>query len=465
MNLLPRTAPKEFNLLSIGQRGVGKTVFLASSYAELHSHSQAESNQQLWFDCQDTQVREKIEQLLSYIVQTGYYPPLTIKITKFNFSLKHNSLWGIQTLCHFSWSDIPGEICNMHNLDFQNMVFSFHGCCVFIDAYALIHNNAYLQTIETVIEQVIAIANLTLMNDLNYVFALILTKCDLLESDPLNLQQLKQGLQPLISHLDAVQANYKTFYSSIPIIYKKSASTLSAKGTDAPLLWLVWELNKAYNPGLMKHLLELFNSGLQTNFRSQQELVDGSLQRLRRPTDKAVKPKKRSGLYLFSITRRNLLLLGLVILTFVGVIGLRLIDDKRVLQGESSNLNPLENIAALERRGDFYQAIALMEKLVYQEPKQLQLSLHLAQLYSFTGQVTKAETAYDQVLSKQKNNIEALVGKAILRNAQGDVKTAAALFATAEKVAPTHLKAQVHAAQKTLQENHIQTQSIGLRKR
>lgn len=81
MNLLPGNTPKKFNLLSIGNRGVGKTVFLAGSYAELHSHGRAERIQQLWFDCQDAQVKEKIDRLLSYIAQTGHYPPPTATAT------------------------------------------------------------------------------------------------------------------------------------------------------------------------------------------------------------------------------------------------------------------------------------------------------------------------------------------------------------------------------------------------
>jgi tetratricopeptide (TPR) repeat protein len=93
----------------------------------------------------------------------------------------------------------------------------------------------------------------------------------------------------------------------------------------------------------------------------------------------------------------------------------------------------------------------LLERLVQQHPERLELRLQLAQLYELTGQVLKAETAYDQVLAQQNNNLKALVGKAVLRKVQGDIKTAEALFAQAEKVAPTDLKAQVRAtAQKTL---------------
>jgi len=40
------------------------------------------------------------------------------------------------------------------------MVFTSHACCVFIDAYALVHK-IYLQTLEDIIEQVMAIASLS----------------------------------------------------------------------------------------------------------------------------------------------------------------------------------------------------------------------------------------------------------------------------------------------------------------
>ena len=42
MNLQSKSHPSTYNLLSIGQRGVGKTVFLAGSYAELHQSREQE---------------------------------------------------------------------------------------------------------------------------------------------------------------------------------------------------------------------------------------------------------------------------------------------------------------------------------------------------------------------------------------------------------------------------------------
>ncbi len=453
MNLLSGTATKTFSLLSIGHRWVGKTVFLAGSYTELHADSQTERPQQLWFDCQNTQVQENIERILSYVVQNGQYPPPTMKITNFSFSLKRHSQWGIQTLCHFRWWDIPGEICKLDNPEFRQMVYNSHGCCVFIDAYALLHHKAYLQVLEDIIEQVMPVANLVSQSSLKYTFALILTKCDLIEAEPFSLEQLEEGLQPLIAHLDAVKANYQTFYSFIPIVRTGGASTLMPKGAAVPLLWLVWELSKAYNPGLMNNLLELVTRALPTGFQPQLEGVDGSLQSLFRPADKALKVKPILGLYLLPTARTNVLLLAVGIVGFVGVIGLLAMDYKQFLQGESKNLDALSNTATLEQREQFDKVISLTEKLVQQKPDRLELRLQLAQLYEITGQVTKAETAYDQVLAQQKNNLKALVGKAVLRNAQGDTKTAAALFAQAEKAAPTDLKAQVRAlAQKTLQQ-------------
>ena len=145
LNIFPNnlSQTKTFNLLSIGQRGVGKTVFLVGSYAELQAKHLTSHPQKLWFDCQNNQVQENLEKILDYIVQNNQYPPPTMKIVNFSFNLKRQSLWGEQTLCNFTWNDIPGEICDIHNLEFRNMVFNSHGCCVFIDAYALKHKPTY----------------------------------------------------------------------------------------------------------------------------------------------------------------------------------------------------------------------------------------------------------------------------------------------------------------------------------
>ncbi|AFY46934.1 hypothetical protein Nos7524_1040 [Nostoc sp. PCC 7524] len=247
MNLLPTTTPKTFSLLSIGQRGVGKTVFLAGSYAELNSDSNSDNTQQLWFDCQDSDVQANLEKIKNHVARTGSYPPPTIKITNFNFSLKRQTLSSSETVCHFRWWDIPGEFCNIHNPEFQDMIFNSNGCCVFINAYALINDQDYPRVIEDIYNQVAAIASVSYKYNLQYSFALILTKCDLLELNPATRLQIEQKLQPLTAYLDTVKTTQQIFYSAIPIVSLEGVSRLRAKGAANPLLWLLSQINNSQN--------------------------------------------------------------------------------------------------------------------------------------------------------------------------------------------------------------------------
>ncbi len=331
MNLLSGTATKTFNLLSIGQRGVGKTVFLAGSYAELHADSQADHPQKLWFDCQDRQAQEDIENILSYVTRTGQYPPPTMKITNFDFSLKRHGLWGVQTLCHFRWWDIPGEVCDIRNPDFRAIVSTSHSCCVFIDAYALVHKSSYQQAFEDIIQQVMAIATLVSLNHLEYAFGLILTKYDLLEFDPFSRSQLEESLQPLTTHLDTMAANYQTFYSNIPIVHTKDTAILKATGAAAPLLWLVWELSKAHDTDLVNPL-KLVAHLLPKLQPRRQKLTDG-LTQMQRPTGRVFRVKKILGLLesrwcLLPTPYKYILILILVFAGSVGVISSPLVNYK-----------------------------------------------------------------------------------------------------------------------------------------
>lgn len=260
MRLTSKSSPKTFSLLSIGQRGVGKTVFLAGSYSELQGAYSSEHPKSSWFECQDSDVRANLEKILYHVQQTGLYPPATIKITNFNFGLNHQAIWGVKTLCNFRWWDIPGESCNIRNPDFQEIILTSHGCCVFISAQALVHDQDYTQALEDIFNQVVAIASLVHRQRLNYAFALVLTKCDLLEPGTVTQLKIEQNLQPLITRLDTIKASYKRFYSAIPIISMQGVSTLNARGAADPLLWLLSELNKHHH------------------FQPQQDLASGSTQ-------------------------------------------------------------------------------------------------------------------------------------------------------------------------------------------
>ncbi|MBV9386206.1 MAG: tetratricopeptide repeat protein [Chroococcidiopsidaceae cyanobacterium CP_BM_ER_R8_30] len=446
MNLSVEDRKKTFSILSIGQRGVGKTVFLAGSYTELHSNNQTIRSQKLWFDCKELQEQEKVENLLNYIANTGHYPPSTMKITDFNFSLKSRSFWGERTICHFRWWEIPGEICQMSEQDFREMVSASHSCCMFVDADALMHDQKYPQRLEEICELTLRIAFLVSLNDLNdYAFAVILTKCDKLDPSSFNHQQLEQKLQSLIERFDQIKANYRVFYSHIPIVCKQGTSTLDARGAAAPLVWLVWELSQAHALGLMQDFTNSVSHLWSSDLRME-PLQDGSLQSLFKPQVKKLNKQQALTAKNLAAARRNRLFLILAIVASVGFIGLFSLGYS--LLGRNS----LTNSNILQQRGLISLAIPLMEKLVQREPSDIELRLQLAELYQSTGQLTKAETIYDSVLAQQKDNLKALVGKATTCASQGDMRTAKTLFARAEAVAPTNIKAKVHAlAQKTLE--------------
>ncbi|MBD1846300.1 hypothetical protein H6F89_23345 [Cyanobacteria bacterium FACHB-63] len=280
MSLFSELPPKTFNLLSIGQRGVGKTVFLAGSYAQLQNapvdlafqgaatsisssklpREPRSANPSSWVECQDEKVQANLQKILSHVEKTGSYPPATIKITNFDFQLKHRVRSTIKTLCNFQWWDIPGEACNLRNEEFQQIVLNSHGCCVFISAAALVQEQDYVHSLKDIFNQVLAIASVVSHHQLNYAVAIILTKCDLLESGTEMQAQLERRLEPLTTRLDAVKVNYRLFHSAIPIITTNGSATLDVRGAADPLLWLLSVLSKhhRFQPerSLATHLTE-----------------------------------------------------------------------------------------------------------------------------------------------------------------------------------------------------------------
>lgn len=449
MNKLSASVTNTFNLLSIGQRGVGKTVFLAGSYAEMHPTHQINPPQKLWFDCRESQDEEKIDRILSYVAQSNQYPPPTMRITSFNFSLKSSSLWGNKTLCHFRWWDVPGESCNTENSDFQKIVLGSHGCCVFINAEALVKDRDYLKPLEEMIAQVVAIASLVNQHRLKYAFALIFTKCDLLEPGPMSLLQIEEKIQPLLTRLDAAKAKYQRFYSAIPIVTFSGVTALKATGAAAPLLWLISELRAL-------------------NSLNGQDLGSGLKQSLTNSTGRANTAKNRFGLV--PLNSRSGLVLTIAGVCLVGALATlfswwgsstppqsqdseKIRKYEQILSSQPDNFEAMLKLANLRiEMGQTDRAIPLLEKLVQQEPERLELQLNLAQLYKLVGQNQKAETAYDRVLVQEKNNLPALVNKAVLRSEQGDDKTAKTLFAQAQQAAPGKLKKQIQEiADHTLQ--------------
>ncbi|ABW26783.1 tetratricopeptide repeat protein [Acaryochloris marina] len=429
MSLLFGDDPKTLNLLSIGERGVGKTVFLVGSYTESNHRYEGDQPQKRWFDCDDHDAHKNIQGVLNYIAQTGHYPPPTMKIADFTFSLKQKRLWGTQTLCHFRWWDMPGEICDLNNRQFQSMVLSSQGCCVFINAYSLIHEPAYLESVKDMIELVTAIASLIKHHNLQYPMALIFTQCDRLEAGPLGQLQIEKCLEPLIIRLENARTNYRRFYSSIPIVRIDGTPVLRASGSADGLVWVTSELCKARS----------VQSGqdLATSLSQSTSLDHQFVPTVRRPG---------FALGLISAGVVGFLTVGFALTSLwstqppqqAQATQRTLQDHHNVLTRDPNNLDSLISVYDhYVEVGQLAKAVPLLEKIVAQKPTHLDLKFNLADLYELTGEKQKAEATYDGILTAQPQDVKAIVGKAILRGEAGDLSTAQSLFQQAENIAAT----------------------------
>jgi hypothetical protein len=438
MKLLSPIKPPIYNLLSLGERGVGKTVFLVGSYAELNSVSDIDPDLELnlspslWFECQYNPEKELLESILNYVSQTGHYPPPTLKITDFHFAFKQRKRWGVKSLCYFRWWDIPGEYCNFENPYYQTMVLNSHSCCVFINADRLVHDASYIQSLETITKQVVSLARLIDRTAIPYAFALIFTQCDQLPPGAIGQLQIEEKIQGLVSALESVSAKYQRFYTGIPIVEREGVFKLQSNGVSSAFLWLVAELYKKKSFGFDKSL----EASLQDKTDSQNLLPTFS-------------PKLLWGLG------------GLAALIIIVGLGWNFFlkpqtstptptassagnNDQQVekyeklLKENPKNMDALVALANLYlEQGELEKAIPVLEKIAVIQPNNLDWQFNLAKLYELSDQTDKAETIYDQMLSKNPKEFKALVGKAMLRQAKGDFQTANSLFKVAEDVAPS----------------------------
>lgn len=444
-NLLPSSEKPLFNLLSIGQRAVGKTVFIAGSYAELNSQSPPEQIHSFWFEGMNSHSQENLNSILNYVAKTGKYPPSTFKISDFYLSLKQRQRRGIETVCNLHWWDIPGEYCDFEHPEFQKMVFSSHSCCVFINAERLVRDSTYQDTLGPVVEQVIAIANLVGTKDSSYAFALILTQCDRLGNELLSRLQIEKKLQFLIAPLEAVKANYRRFYSAIPLVGESSKFKLAPSGAADAFLWLVSGLNKKGKSSLGNSLATLLKRKEQPiqSFRSRFTVwhILASLTLL---------GAIATVLFSFSHWLPN---------TSPEKAG----SDEQILHHYQSlikrNPNDLETLVMLANlyliRGQYVQVLPVIKKIVEQQPENLDWQLELANVYKLMEQEGQAEQVYNRILAQDEKHFESLLGKARLLREQGDVKTAKIFFERAEQAASSKvLKTEVRKEMSQIKSAH-----------
>ena len=430
-----------FHLLSIGQRGVGKTVFLAGSYAEMKQVSSGKEDRETWFECENEDEKKNLNSILDYVKRTGEYPPPTLKMTNFDFILKQRNHQKVKKICNFSWSDIPGEYCDFNHPEFQTLVLSSHSCCVFINGEKLVKDTTYIDELEGLVKQVMAIAILIDKQAIDYGFALIITQCDRLGSGSMIRLQIEENLQFLTTRLEAANAKYQRFYSGIPIVSKDEGYYFQVQGSAAAFLWLVSELEKENS--LSRHNQPLEDS-LKLDVSALEYWLSGS--------PKMLWP-------IIGITG------GLFGLTAVGILLFNQLNtpnynnqitDQSIQQLEQivqKNPNDIESALTLVNQylnqEQIEPAIHLLKNIIKQQPNNLDNKIKLAELYEINGKMKEAEITYDEILSQDTTYYEALFKKALIRYRQQDFNTAKDLLKKAENNAPSEaLKIKAQEARK-----------------
>ena len=233
---------KTYSLLSVGKRGAGKTVFLSGAFTALQKERSLLNPSSFWLDLDDQDTKDNISNILAYIAKTGNYPPATLRLNHFAFSL-HQRLENIdEKLCHFYWWDAPGESCRLYNPAFVNMMSQADGGCFFIDANELLRCARSNPEDGNIFNQLDALATVVSHNHLIFPLAIILTKCDSFSNDTPSWQEINYRLLPLKQRLNNSALNYQIFFSSFIISTVDDKAILQSKMTSSALLWLLEQI-------------------------------------------------------------------------------------------------------------------------------------------------------------------------------------------------------------------------------
>lgn len=258
--------PPTFNILSLGERGTGKTVFLVGSYAEFQQVLEEyreipkranDKSPKLWFECQQKSEKFLLNNILQYVLKRGTYPPPTLKITDFHFAFKQQKGNQRNTLCYVRWWDMPGEICNFDNPYYQEIAINSQSCCVFINTPRLLYDKSYEGTFNYLKKQLLTLIALVRDQNTDYPFSLIFTQCDRLPSWPSGQETIAQYAQSLTNTLDKAGANYQCFYTTITITPQAQEFRLVSNAVSSAFLWLVTELYEDYRGGTLANLRTL----------------------------------------------------------------------------------------------------------------------------------------------------------------------------------------------------------------
>lgn len=274
---------KTFSLLSLGHRGVGKTVFLAASYMELKKGGSKARALKGWFgfDFDDERSRRNIGTLLAAIERTGIYPPPTATVSDFTLrlSLKLSPI-SPGMLCRFRWQDVPGELCAQKNHQFRSMVMAAHGCCLFIDAPALVEGADNHGVYTDIVDQAMSIAVLAANNRLVMPFAVVLTKCDALARQAGVELRLQERLDTLVGPLVALVPSCRIQCCQAPIEPLGDLYQLRPNGCTEALMWLMQQTWQAQMGAWPLQWVGILRALITQGSREADSLSPGTIERL-----------------------------------------------------------------------------------------------------------------------------------------------------------------------------------------
>jgi hypothetical protein len=230
---------KIYTVLSIGQRGAGKTVFLAGCYQAFKNQYDNQKTANIAWKCEEKESEEDIEKVLSYVARTGQYPPATLKISNFDFSLERNSGNQPEKMATIRWWDIPGESCQIYNLAFVNMALQANGCLLFLEATSLLNEQQKPDKSLKIFQTLIEIIN---HNKPDFNLGVIITKCDLVMGDQKPWQDLQLKIQELAENLRDKQVNHRFFNSQVLI--DSQQGTLQANQALESMAWLFSQIDQ-----------------------------------------------------------------------------------------------------------------------------------------------------------------------------------------------------------------------------
>lgn len=363
----------------------------------------------------DSVTEQNVDRLLGLIRETGNYPPPSVKIASFNFGLQMSLSKHKSVSYNFAWNDVPGEICQPDNEEFQKQVFESHGCCVFIDAHALVTRSDYAQSAEPIVKQLLAVASLTAKNGMFYPVSLVFTKCDLLGPPPGNILRIEERIKFITKPLDNTGVVYKTFYSAVQIIETDGKTQVLSRGAaGAALFWLTQEL-VGYSQGrgakrLEAQLHSLSFPSLRTYAASARDPIVARLMNPKIAIGIGVAAAVAISMAFGLAVYENQVARSPVTLTARSIAHYR-----EVLKEQPNDVDALINLSNLLLQvGEYNEALDITKRLVVSHPEQLDFKMNLARLYVATNQPQEANLIYDNILKADADNIAALKEKAII---------------------------------------------------